>query len=133
MTLPNNEHSLEYAVQARYKRAGYWTRHMETSVPGFPDRMVAKGARSWFIEFKYVKPGDLDTPMLRHFQKTQPAQIQEMMSHGVRVQLVVYCGGIVYFCDMTEAKVREVIADSVRVFIGNCNSAFFGAYLESIE
>jgi hypothetical protein len=132
MKHPTNEKQFELASNAAYRKAGYWVHHLEPGIAGFPDTMVAKEA-SRFIEYKYIKPTETDRPILSFFQSTQPGQILNMVEHGIKVSIVVYCGGIVFEREATKKAITDILSMRSDIFLGTCEQKYYSVYLSSIE
>lgn len=134
MKLPENEHQFEDASNARYRRAGYWVHHMDTNVPGFPDTLVAKyGKGSRYIEYKYLRPTDEHKRMLDFFQSTQPGQLAHMIGHGMAVDIVIYCGGLVYSCPASIDSIQDLVKMTVKDFLSLCMQTYYSVYLQNIK
>lgn len=133
MKLPENEKQFEHAVNERYCKAGFWVHHMDTNIPGFPDTMVARNSKARFIEYKYIRPSDEHLRILRFFKPTQPSQLAHMVNHGIAVDIVIYCGGLVFSCAASVEAIKAITRQTVGKFLDDCNQTYYGVYLQNIK
>jgi len=134
MKLPENEDQFEYASNKRYEKAGYWVNHMDTNLSGHPDTLTAKkGKGSKYIEYKYVKPTEVNRRMMSFFQPTQPGRIANMVAHGMAVDIVIYCGGLVYSCPASIDSIQDLVKMTAKDFLSLCMQTYYSVYLQNIK
>lgn len=132
MKYPLNEKQFETAVNAAYKKAGYWVHHMETNIPGFPDTLIARRG-SVHIEYKYIKPSDAGRRAVSFFESSQPGQLLSMASRGMRVRVVIYSGGIVYWADITPDLIKALLEKKIIDLLALCNEVYYEVFLRDIK
>lgn len=133
MTLPKDEDAFEKACAARYEAAEYYTQHMETNVPGFPDQLNGKETYCFFVEYKYLKKKDINAPMVKLFQETQPSQLMNMVSRGVIVKIAVYFEGRVYFGRLCVEGVKNILSMTANKWLSKyCKMVSYCEYLDAI-
>lgn len=99
---------------------GFWIKHMDSSVVGFPDLLVLKGNQSAFIE---VKRGSRGNKVLDLVEPGQPVFASKLLQKGFSRALLAVCS-----CDKGHTRIDLYRMPSVEMLLNDP-----GMELEDIE